>query len=105
MALPTTNLKVTATDNELYIVAIPSAGNGSFEICHFKSGYNAAVNYNVNPAHILPKGDYTLTMIGINWGGSQAFSVTLTGPNPGPFVAPAGTTVGCVWCKNVAITV
>jgi chemotaxis response regulator CheB len=102
----TTKIHVTATDNELYIIAVPSGGRGSFEICHITSGFNNPVDYTVVPQSILPTGSYTLVMVGINWGGPQAFKVILTtGGADTPFTAPAGTTVGCVWCQNVPMTV
>src|SRR5262249_10305728 len=50
----TTKIHVTATDNELYILA--STPRGSFEICHIKSGFNDPVEYTVVPQSILPSG-------------------------------------------------
>ena len=105
--MPTTTLiHVTATDNELYILASTPAG--SSEICHIKSGFNNPVEYKVIPQSILPKGDYTLIIVGINWGGPQQFTVALTtggvintitsGP---PAPAPAGAN----FTKAVAIKV
>ena len=100
----TTKIHVTACDNELYILASTPAG--SSEICHLKSGYNNPVEYLVVPQSILPTGGYTLTMIGINWGGPQAFKVTLTtGGADTLHAAPAGTAVGDVWHVSVPITV
>jgi hypothetical protein len=102
----TTKIQVTATDNELYILASTPAG--SSEICHFKSGFNNPVSYTVIPQSILPAGPYTLIMVGINWGGPAAFHVTLThssGPNTvlnfGPTTLPAGV----AWTSATAITV
>ena len=103
--MPTTTLiHVTATDNELYILA--STPSGSSELCHLKSGFGDPVEYRVNPHSILAPGAYTLVMIGINWGGPQAFKVTLTtgGVNT-TFTAPAGTAVGAHWTVAVPITV
>ena len=98
----TTKIQVTATDNECYILASTPAG--SYEICHIKSGYSNPVSYTVVPQSILPPGKYDLTMIGINWGGPQALSVTLT-PN-GTYTAPTTpTTLGVFWTKTVQITV
>jgi hypothetical protein len=100
----TTKIHVTATDNELYILASTPAG--SSEICHIKSGFNNPVEYVVVPQSILPSGAYTLIMVGINWGGPQAFKVILTtgGVNT-PFTAPPGTAVGANWTVAVPITV
>jgi hypothetical protein len=100
----TTRIHVTACDNELYILASTPAG--SSEICHLKSGYNNKVEYAVIPQSVLQHGDYTLTMIGINWGGPQAFKVTLTtGGVDTVHSAPAGTGIGDVWHESVSITV
>lgn len=103
----TTKIHVTATDNELYIIASTAAG--SAEICHIKSGYNNPVEYVVVPQSILPPGEYDLTMIGINWGTPYAFKIILTtgsattdygDANPA-LTAP----VGAVWTKTAHIEV
>jgi hypothetical protein len=100
----TTKIHVTACDNELYILASTPAG--SSEVCHLKSGYNNPVEYVVIPQSILPAGAYTLIMVGINWGGPQAFKVTLTtGGHDTPYVAQPSTTVGANWTVAVPITV
>ena len=100
----TTLIEVTATDNELYILASTPAG--SSEICHIKSGFNNPVSYKVIPQSILAKGAYTLILVGINWGGPQAFKVILTtGGVPTPHTAPASTAVGANWTVAVPITV
>ena len=99
----TTQIHVSATDNELYIIASTPAG--SSELCHIKSGYNDPVNYSLNnPGHVLPAGKYDLTFIGINWGGPWNFNVTTTPPIPG-LVSTGSGTVGVVWNKTVQITV
>jgi hypothetical protein len=72
----TTLIHVTATDNELYIIASTPAGTS--EICHIKSGFHNPVEYKVIPQSILPPGAYTLIIIGINWSGPQQFTVALT---------------------------
>ena len=100
----TTKIHVTATDNELYILA--ATFSGSSEICHIMSGNNNPVDYTVVPQSVLPAGAYTLILVGINWGGPQAFKVTLTtGGVDTAFTAPAGTTVGATWTVAQAITV
>jgi hypothetical protein len=89
-----TQIQVTATDNELILLASTAAG--SSELCRLKSGFNKPVSYTLFPQAILPPGDYDLTVIGINWGGPWAFKVTTTpaigglsgsGPGPAPGVA------------------
>ena len=54
-----------------------------------------------------PAGAYTLTVIGINWGGPSGFTVILT-PSPGaPITITGGTGLptGGTWSHAVAITV
>ena len=106
MAGPITKIHVTACDNELYILASQSPV-GSTEICHIKSGFNNPVEYLVNPQSILPHGNYTLIMVGINWGGPQAFHVTLTdaGNIVTTHTAPTNAPVGATWTVAVPITV
>lgn len=87
--ITTTNIQVTACDNELYILA--TTGAGSSEICHIKSGYGNPVNYSVIPQSILPKGAYSLIVVGINWGGPSAFKVTLAQSSGPPIVLTAPT--------------
>ena len=105
MPSPTcTKIHVTATDNELYILA-SSDPVGSQEICHIKSGYGQPVDYSIVPAGCLPRGAYTLIIVGINWGGPQAFVVTLTWStgNPTVYTAPTTAPVGATW--NVAVPI
>jgi hypothetical protein len=90
----TTLIHVTQTDNELYIIAIPSDGRAGSVIGHITSGFNNPVNYKVIPQSVLTPGDYTLILIGINWGGPQGFSVTLTGNASPNQNFGAGTAVG-----------
>jgi hypothetical protein len=102
----TTLIHVTKTDNELYIIAVPAGGIGSSEIGHIKSGFNNPVEYRVVPQSVLAPGSYTLVLVGINWGGPQQFSVTLTtgGVVQPPINFGAGTAVGAS-SAQVAITV
>jgi hypothetical protein len=102
----TTEIQVSATDNELYILAVADSGLLSSEVCHIKSGFNNPVAYTVIPQSILPPGKYTLVMVGINWGGPQAFDVTLTtGGVTTTYTAPANPAVGANWTAAVPITV
>jgi hypothetical protein len=106
MAGNITKIQVSACDNELYILASQSPV-GSTELCHIKSGFNDPVNLLIDP-RILPHGSYTLIMVGINWGGPQAFSVTLTdagGVVTNHAIGPAPAPVGATWTVAVPITV
>ncbi|HMG46445.1 MAG TPA: hypothetical protein VK614_03185 [Allosphingosinicella sp.] len=69
----TTQIDVSKCDNELYIIASTPAG--SSELFHYKSGYSKPVAETIYPPAILPPGQYTLILIGINWGGPQNFVV------------------------------
>ena len=101
----TTNIHVTAADNELYILAC--ATSGSYEVCHIKSGRFDPVDQAVVPQSVLRAGDYTLIMVGINWGGPQAFKVTLTtdGADKTYEYTGSDTAVGANWTVAVPITV
>lgn len=99
----TTQIDVTKCDNELYILASTPAG--SSELLHIKSGYNKPVSHTIYPPAILPAGNYTLTMIGINWGGPQAFDVKVTAGSSTNYTAPSGSSVGVVWTKSVPMTI
>ena len=105
----TTNIAVTACDNELYLIALPTTPPTNFqgaEIVHISSGFNNPVSYSVIPQSILAPGNYTLVMIGINWGGPQKFTVVLTtGGSPTTYTAPPGTAIGANWTQAVPITV
>ena len=98
-------IQATACDNEMWVVA--STGAGSSELFHIKSGFNNPVNYVVIPQSILAAGAYTLTVIGLNWGGPALFTVILT-PSAGPAITlsgGAGLATGGVWSAATAITV
>jgi hypothetical protein len=102
----TTEIQVSATDNEMYILAVADSGLLSSEVCHIKSGFNNPVAYTVIPQSIMPPGKYTLVMVGINWGGPQAFEVTLTtGGVRTTYTALANPAVGANWTVAVPITV
>lgn len=105
----TTKITVTACDNELYLIALPSTTPTNFagsEIVHITSGFSNPVNYSVIPQSILSAGSYTLVMIGINWGGPQAFTVVLTtGGVDTTYTAPAGSSIGANWTLAVPMTV
>jgi chemotaxis response regulator CheB len=99
----TTKIRVTACDNELYILA--SNPFGTSQLCHLKSGQNKPVDYTIFPQSILPQGAYTLILVGINWGGPQAFKVIVTtGGTDTPYTAPGGSNVGATWTVAVPMT-
>lgn len=100
-----TKIQATACDNEMYVIASTPAG--SSELFHIKSGYNNKVNYEVIPQSILPPGNYTLTVLGINWGGPSVFTVVLTPASGSPITVSGGSGLptGGTWSQAVAITV
>jgi hypothetical protein len=105
----TTNISVTACDNELYLIALPTTSPTNFggcQIAHIASGLSNPVQYSVIPQSILSSGQYTLVVIGINWGGPQAFTVVLTtgGVNT-TYTAPASTNIGANWTLALPMTV
>lgn len=97
-----TMLNVTRCDNELYVVAYAD-GYGSLEVLHISSGYNDPVNYSVNLGSVLKPGAYNISLIGINWGGPAAFTVTIDGT---PYTyEDGGAATGVVWYPTVSVNV
>jgi len=98
-------IQATACDNELSVVA--STPSGSSELFHLKSGFNNPVNDTVIPQSILPAGAYTLTAIGLNWGGPSAFKVILTPDTGAPVTLSGGVGLptGGVWSASAPMTV
>lgn len=98
-------IQATACDNEMSVIASTPAG--SSELFHLKSGYNNPVNDTVIPQSILPAGAYTLTAIGLNWGGPSNFKVILT-DNTGVSTTLQGAAAavpGGVWSASAPMTV
>ena len=104
--MATTAINITYVDNELYVIAIPSNGLAGSEIFHYVSGYADTMNVTIVPQHVLAAGSYTLSFVGINWGGPAGFNISLTTNGVATAVpCTPGTNVGVVWTANVAITV
>jgi hypothetical protein len=107
--MATTQIQVTACDNELMLIAIPTtpnAGSASIELLHYKSGFNKPVNVTLFPGAVLPTGSYTLSMIGINWGGPSTYSVIVTTDGVAKTYTGGGNAnVGPNWTNNVPISV
>jgi hypothetical protein len=93
----TTPVKITACDNELYILA--SQGNGSSELIHIKSGNNNPVTDQFILESVLPKGTWQITMIGINWGGPWNFKVAIGSGTYG--TSSSAGTIGVVWSQTL----
>lgn len=74
--MPTTQIHVTAADNEIMLIACTPSE--SVELLHYKSGFNKPVDVMVFPGAILPTGQYSLVMIGVNWGGPSKFTIQVT---------------------------
>jgi hypothetical protein len=101
----TTKIRITACDNELYILASQQPVT-STEVVHIKSGYDKPVDYTIIPQAILAPGNYSLTIIGINWGLKSGFKVTLTsGSTSTDYISPPSTDIGVVWHVTIPITV
>jgi hypothetical protein len=100
----TTKIDVSACDNELHIIA--TTPSGTSEVCHITTGSGDPVSYKVVPQSILPAGKYSLTMVGINWGGPSNFKVALTtGGVVQNFASAPNQAVGVVWSVTVPIEV
>jgi hypothetical protein len=98
-------IDVQACDNELIILASTAAQ--SSELCRLKSGYNAPVSDVFNPGHILPKGNYELTVIGVNWGGPSNFKVICTDVNGQSQTLQGGgsTAAGVTYQKTIPMQI
>jgi hypothetical protein len=101
------DILVTECDNELIGLAVPDGGTFSSELFHFKLGGGiqvAPIHYTLPNRDILPRGNYTLLVIGINWGGPANFEVAVnhaSGPatvlqyhNPDPGIGTVYTPAG-----------
>jgi len=108
------SFRVTAVDNEMYLIACKNDGTISYELCHIQSGYNFDVlvmfnimtgdysrpetldglsgalykQYNV----FIPEGTYDIIAVGISWGGGKNAELTINsldygigGYQAGPF--------------------
>jgi|SRR5580658_8025204 hypothetical protein len=97
------SIDVTQCDNELIGLAVPSGGTFSVELFHLKLGGGvkaAPIAYTVPNDGLLPPGNYTLLLIGINWGGPVNFTVTVnttTGPAQVLTHSQASSGIGVVW--------
>ena len=111
-----TSINVTACDNELYLIAFDS--KSSYRVGQIQSGNHHTVDVTINltegtyvaPAVLngvnsnlsttittsIPTGQYSLCLVGLNWGTDVAFAATVNGKAfTGP-VSPANT-LGVVW--------
>lgn len=94
-----------AVDNELIILAFTNSD--SQELCHVKGGNSQAISYSGFTSGMLPSGNYSLALIGINWGGPASFGVTLTidgSDTPYAYSNPKAG-LGVVWNEVVQVTV
>ena len=97
------SIHVTECDNELIGLAVPSSGTFSSELFHFKLGGgigSSPMNYTVRNDALLPPGNYTLLLAGINWGGPANFKVTVnytSGPPTDLTYGEPNPGIGVVW--------
>ena len=102
--MSTTQIQVTAADNELILIASTSAGSST--LLHYKSGYSQPVNVTLYPPAILAPGTYSLTMIGVNWGGPANFTVVVTSNGqPTTYQSQPSQNVGVTWNQTITITI
>ena len=97
-----TAINIKFVDNELYVIAIPANATASIELFHYKSGFNDPMNVKIVPQHVLPAGQYTLSFVGVNWGGPGTWKISLTG---GPAVTLPVTNAAGVVSTSVNVTV
>jgi hypothetical protein len=92
-------IKISACDNELYLIAYEAGAGNSYELAHIKSGYNYGVDVTINVESsdytaiqdinglsgsinesytvYLPVGTYTIVAACVNWGGPWAYTYNL----------------------------
>jgi hypothetical protein len=106
------DIVVTDSDNELIGLAVPDTGSFSSELFHFKFGggtVRAPIKYTLPNIDMLPKGNYTLLIMGINWGGPANFDVTVNytaGPAATLKYTNANPGIGAVYVpKGVPFTI
>ena len=102
--MATTRIQITAADNEVLLIASTPAG--SSELFHYKSGYGRQVDVTLYPGAVLPTGSYALTMIGINWGGPSAYTITVTTDGmPRTFSGGGNSNIGVNWTNTIPIDI
>src|SRR5258705_12876732 len=94
----TTKIDIQGFDNELMIIASTAAMSSM--LWHGKSGYGAAANYSFNPGHILPPGQYDLTVIAFNWGGPGNCKAIVTAGTT-TTLARNGTATGGIYTNQI----
>lgn len=98
-----TNITIDYVDNELIIMAFNRDGRPgwfSSTLAHFKGGNSQPQTYSWNPSAngVLPPGNYTLLLMGINWGSVSGFRGSVTiGGSTHPLVASTTKETGVVY--------
>ena len=126
MATNSNTITITGCDNEIIILAYQN--DSSIELCRVFSGFQFPVNVQITIAEgtfgetavlnglsgplnktltiNLPKGDYSLLLLGVNWGGGQQYAINVNGQNYGILNYEADGTPGLPYYSNpIAITV
>lgn len=104
VAATTSEIHITAADNEILLIA--SRWGGSSTLLHYKSGNGFGVDVKLRPQAILESGDYSLTMIGINWGGPSSFKVVVTADGVARAYEGGGShDSGVVWSKTIPLKI
>lgn len=121
-------IKISKCDNQLFLVAVNA--QDSFLIAEIKSGYNQPVDISLeieegdysgaftafgvrsplrkNGSVSVPKGDYSLVYMGLNWGGPYNFDLNFNGETFKLENDPAKPLEGAIWNKgdlNITFTV
>lgn len=92
-------------DNELIIMLFSSTG--SQVLAHLKSAKSFPIQYTSGLAGVVPAGNYTLLLIGINWSLPSSFNVNLTidGAIQNLNFANTSGTSGVVWSPKLQVTI
>lgn len=102
-------IKISECDNQIILIAMSRSGSsrGACQLLDYKSGSSKPANAVIYPATILQPGRYELLIIGINWGNTSSFKVTVvdTDNTSQDFEDSGKTDVGVVWQLTTPISV
>lgn len=118
-------INITASDNELYLLAVPASGvpANSYQIAHVQSGNGHGVDVTINISAgtyseqamlygvtgaltatqnvSIPAGTYSVVAIGVNWGREQAYSFSVNGGTPFSFTDSTISPLAVGWSEVV----
>lgn len=99
-----TKIRVVECDNELTVKA--AQFGQSVQLFNLKSGFGTFTEFACVPSAFVVTGDYTLVLIGENYGGPQKFKVILTIDGADvEYLSPDSTKVGVSWEQSIPVSI